>query len=295
MKLPIIPFSGAVLEAAGTIYEKTILRKKKVDYRSYNVFSFFSISLTVIILIILLGKIFPAVLGFHIAPEAFQAKNIIFLALVIIFSIAANLTLFYATKWEKITNIEPVRLLQPLFTILLAFVLFFSERHIGMNVIIAALIASLTLVISHIRRHHISMNKYSICALLASLFFAIELVISNEILKFYSPLTFYLIRCFFIFLVTFIIFKPDFKSENKSVWKSIIITGFIWVLYRLALYTGYINSGVIMTTLMLSLVTPIFIYLFSYIYLKERPSWRNIISAIVILACVAYAMISRGF
>jgi drug/metabolite transporter (DMT)-like permease len=290
-----IPFTGAVAEAAGTIYEKIILRKKKVDYRVYNVFSFFSITIIVVFAILLLGKFFPSIFGFKILQEAFQLKNIFIMSIVIIFSIAANLTLFYATKWEKITNLEPVRLLQPLFTIIFAFILFSSERQTGINIIFVSLVASLALVFSHIKKRHIQINKYAICALLASLFFAVELVISKKILLFYSPISFYLVRCFFIFLITFLIFKPDFRSENRKIWLSIVLTGTIWVLYRIALYSGYIHSGVIITTLMLSLVTPVFIYLFSYVILKEKPTWRNIISAIIILACVAYAIISNGF
>jgi len=295
MKLPIIPFTGAVAEAAGTIYEKIILRRKKVDYKDYNVFSFFSITIITTIAILILGKFIPSIFGFSISPEAFEWKNLGLMALVIIFSIAANLTLFYATKWEKLTTLEPIRLLQPLFTILLAFIFFASERQAGLNILGAAIIASLALVFSHIRKHHIQMNKYAICALLASLFFSLELILSKYILNLYSPLTFYLIRCFFIFLITFTIFRPNFKSENKKVWKTIILTGAIWVIYRLCLYSGYIHSGVIVTTLMLSLVTPIFIYLFSYVFLKERPSWRNILSATIILICVAYAIITNGF
>jgi drug/metabolite transporter (DMT)-like permease len=290
----LIPFTGAIAEAAGTIYEKTILRKKKVDYRDYNVFSFLSITILTIVAIFFLGKILPEFFAFKVSLEALELKNILLMVGVIIFSILANLTLFYATKWEKITEIEPIRLLQPLFTIVLAFLIFPSERQTGNNILIASLVASLALIFAHIRKHHLKINKYAIAALLASLFFAIELIISKAILIFYTPITFYLIRCFFIFLITLIIFRPNFKSENKKVWKSIIITGGIWVLYRILLYSGYVHAGVIVTTLLLSLVTPIFIYIFSYIYLKERPSKRNILAAIIILACVTYAIITNG-
>jgi uncharacterized membrane protein len=289
MKIPFIPFLGAIAEAAGTVYEKIILRKKKVDYTAYNVFSFLSITIITILVILILGTFLPSILSFKISPEALQLKNILLMLGVIVFSLAANLTLFYATKWEKITTIMPIKLLQPLFTILLAFIFFASEREAGMKILIASLIASLTLVFSHIKKHHFELNKYSISALLASLFFAIELVISKQILSLYSPITFYLVRCFFIFIISWIIFRPNFKSENKNVWKGIIITGAIWVLYRILLYYGFIHSGVIVTTLLLSLVTPIFIYIFSYFILHEKPSWRNIISAVIILACVIYA------
>lgn len=287
-----IPILGAITEGAGTVIEKRILRKKKVDYKFYNVASFFMISIIAGILILALGKVFPNLFGFFISNKAWTITNISVLIGVIIFSILANLFTFYALKWEKITELEPIRLMQPLFTILLAFFIFSSEQKTPTPILIAALIASLALILSHVKKHHFSLNKYSLSALFGSLCFAIELVLSNFILNLYSPITFYLIRCFLIFAITLPLFRTNPNTIDKKTWFQIIVVSMLWISYRILLYIGFEKIGVITTTLFLSLLAPLFIYLFSYTFLKEKLNWRNIIAAIVILACVIWAMLA---
>ena len=126
MKIALIPFTGAISEATGTILEKRILRKKKVDHRDYNVFGFFAILIVMVIAILVLQQFFPQLFSLKIQKEALELKNLIIMAFVIIFSILANLFIFYAMKWEKITELEPIRLMQPLFVILLAFFMYSS-------------------------------------------------------------------------------------------------------------------------------------------------------------------------
>jgi len=289
MKLLTIPFFGAFLEAAGTILEKKIL-KGKIDFKSYNVFGFLAIILLIIPCIFVLGYFFPLLFSIRIHPAALELKNILIMSLIVLLSILANLLIFYAMKWEKITEIEPIRLFQPLFVIVFAFILYSSERQTGTPIIIAAVIASLALIFSHVKKHHIKISKYSIAAFLGSLFFAAELAVSKEILNYYSPLSFYLVRCLFIFIITLFIFRPKFSSIPNKKWPYVFLVVFIWIFYRILLYFSYETKGVIITTL-LFILTPVFIYIFSYFYLKEKPNWRNIVASIIIVLCVAYAMI----
>lgn len=285
-----IPFLGALSEATGTIIEKKVLRKKRVDFRAYNTFSFLAIILMLIPLLFILNFIFPEKFPITINSEAFILKNIIILLGVIFFSILANLFVFYAMKWEKMTEIEPMRLMQPLFTIILAFIFYTGERQTQTQILIAALIASLTLILSHVHKYHFQLNKYAWSAIFGSLFFAIELVISKQILTYYPPLIFYLFRCLGVFLVSLFIFKSNAKKIEIKTWSMIYITGLIWIVYRLLLYTSFVKSGLIITTL-LFILTPVFIYILSYKYLNEKPNWRNIIASVIIVLCVAYAMI----
>jgi len=289
MKIFAIPFFGAFLEAAGTVLEKKILRGK-IDFKSYNVFGFLAIILLILPCIFILGHFFPTLFSLKIHSSALELKNILIMSLIILLSILANLFIFYAMKWEKITEIEPIRLFQPLFVIIFAFLLYSSERQTGTPIIIAAIIASLALIFSHVKRHHLKMSKYSIAAFLGSIFFAAELVISKEILNYYSPMSFYLIRCFFIFIITLLIFRPKFSSIPNKKWPYVFLVAFIWILYRILLYFSYETKGIIITTL-LFILAPVFIYIFSYSYLKEKPNWRNILAAIIIIVCVVYAMI----
>lgn len=280
-----IPIIGAFLEGVGIILEKKVLRKHKVTYKSYTVYSFLALVLVMI----------PLTFFFwNIEPQAYELKNISIFLLVILASILANLLIFYSLKREDVSEIEPIRLMQPLFTILLAFIFsfFFSvysaERKF--SILGLALIASISLIASHIKRYHLVYNKYIIAALIGSFLFALELVASKLILSYYSSLTFYFLRCLSVFMITGIIFHKKITSIQNKTKILILITGAIWVAYRLILYYGYLVYGVIFTTILL-ILAPVFIYLFASIFLKEKITLRNIIASVIIVACVVVAIV----
>jgi len=278
-----IPILGALALAAGTILERTILKIKKVDIKFYQTASFFAIVLATI----------PFIYFFwRIDSGAFGLKNILIFVGIVLFSIIANLFVFYSLKWEKVTNLEPARILEPLFVVLLAllFSLFFDKFERNFNMIIPAVIASLALVFPHIKKHHLKFNKYFIAAILGSFFFALELVLSNLILQFYSLITFYFLRCASIFLVSLIIFRPKLKPlKDKKIPVLIFTTAAVWVAYRMAVYFGYSKYGVTFTTLVIML-SPVFIYFIANRFLKEKLNWKNIVSSLIIIACVIYAI-----
>jgi len=273
-----IPFAGALSEATGVVLEKKVLRKKYINFKNYSVASFLAIVIAMLPLIYFFWRI---------SPEAGELKNILIFAFVIASSVIANILIFYSLKKEQITEIEPIRLFQPLFVILIALVLYPSERIA--HVIVPALIASSALVFSHLKRHHFQFNKHLMAAFFGSLFFAIELAASKSILLFYSEITFYFLRCLSVLIIVYLIFRPSFKGMNNKSKVLIFITGAIWVFYRLILYYGYLKYGVILTTL-LFILAPVFIYLFAGVFLKEKLSWKNILATIVIIICVAYAI-----
>jgi len=264
--------------------ERIVLRKKKVGVELYQTASFLAIIISLLPLVYFFWKL---------DSGAFESKNIVLFLLVIFFSTIANLLVFYSLKWEKVGNLEPARVLEPLFVILLAIVFsFFAENLFERNfkIIIPALIASLALIFSHIKKHHLKFSPYFIAAIFGSFFFALELVFSRLILDFYSPVTFYFLRSSSIFLLSFLIFRPDFKKLDSKVRWQIFLTGFIWMIYRIVVYYGYLNVGVIFTTLLLML-GPIFIYALAYFILKEKIRWQNFAAAVIIVSSVAYALI----
>ena len=276
-----LPFLGALAEATGMTFQKLILRVKKVNYKNYIVYEFLAIVLVMLPLIYFF---------WNVSPQAYELKNILIFIAVLALSITANLFIFYAFKRETLAEIEPIRLMQPLFTILLAVILYPSERQL--TIVGLALIASISLAASHIKKQHFVYDKYMIAALLGSLFFALELVISRAILDFYNPFTFYFLRCFFIFLITLTIFRPknNFKNKTKTL---MLLVGAIWVINRLIIYWGFLALGVVFTT-MLFIIAPIFIYIFARIFLKEKINKRQIISSIIIVGCVVASLILEG-
>ncbi|MEK6917690.1 MAG: EamA family transporter [Nanoarchaeota archaeon] len=278
---------GAMAGATATMLDKLVLRVRKIDFKLYQSASFLGIVVVMAPLILFFWKT---------NPGAFELKNILIFLVVIIASVLANAFAFYSLKWEKITNLEPARLLEPFFTILLAilFSFIFGQALYERNakIVIPALIAAGALVFSHLRKHHLEFNRYFIFAILGALFFAFELALSRLILNYYSPLTFYFIRCLMIFIFSIIIFRPNFKKiKTKRVKFEILASSAIWVIFRVLLYYGYLKLGVILTTLLVML-SPIFIYLFAWKFLKEKIDWRNIVAAIIIIASILYALLA---
>jgi len=280
------PILGAIALATGIVVQRTILKKRKINIKLFQSAEFLAITLALLPFIYFFWKL---------DAQAFELTNIFIFSLVIIFSITANLFTYYSMKWEKVSNLEPAKILEPLFVILLAIIFSYlvSETLFERNlkIIIPALIAGATLIFSHIKKHHLDFNKYFIAAVLGSFFFALELIITRLILDFYSPTTFYFLRCSTIFLISFLAFKPDFNKLNKKVKLEIFALGFIWAFYRVIIYYGFLKLGVIFTTLMLML-GPIFVYLFAWKFLKEKINWKNIVASIIIIGCVLYAILS---
>ena len=278
-----LPVLGAIALAGGTILERVVLRMKKVGVELYQTASFLAIVISMLPLLYFFWRL---------DSGAMEPKNIVIFFLVVFFSTIANLLVFYSLKWEKVGNLEPARVLEPLFVILLAIIFsFFAENLYERNlkVIIPALIASLALIFTHIRKHHLQFSPYFIAAIIGSFFFALELVISRLILDFYSPVTFYFLRSSSILLLSLLIFRPDFKKIDTKVRWQIFLTGIVWVVYRIVVYHGYLNVGVIFTTLLLMLGS-IFIYAMAYFILKEKISWQNFAASIVVISSVIYAV-----
>ncbi|MDD5012442.1 MAG: DMT family transporter [Candidatus Nanoarchaeia archaeon] len=279
-----IPVLGALALGGGTVLEKSILKKKKIGIKLYQTASFLAITLATLPFLYFFWKL---------DAGAFELKNILIFLGVIASSITANLFVFYSLKWEKVTNLEPARILEPLFTILLAVVFSFFTQGLyeqNLEIIIPAIIASVALIFPHIKKHHLQINKYIIAAILGSFFFALELILSRLILDFYSPMTFYFFRCISIFIISLVVFRPNFKTLDKKISLMIFITGAVWVIYRVALYFGYLSLGVVSTTLVIML-GPIFVYLLAWIFLKEKLNWKNVVSAVIIAGCVLYAIL----
>jgi drug/metabolite transporter (DMT)-like permease len=279
-----IPFIGALSFAIIALMEKLVLRTRKINVKIIHVYGFFS---SIIVML-------PIIYFFwEVNQEALEIKNLLIFLSIILISIVANLLAFYSLKREKLMNIEPARMLEPLFVILLVvfFSFFFSLYEKELHFIIPALIASLALIFSHFKKNHLHFNKYFLAAIGGSFLFATELVLSRFILEFYNPISFYFLRCTFIFLISFLIFRPTLKQTPWKIKKEIFLIGFFWVIYRLAVYYGYINVGVVTTTLIL-LLAPVLIYFFAWKFLKEKTTWKNIISAIIILGCVVYVVVN---
>ena len=279
------PIIGSIALASSAIVERITLKRKEVTIKFYETYIFLGIVLVML----------PFLAFFwNVELNALELKNILVLLLVVLFSIVANYFLFSSMKRGKLEKIEPAKLTQPIliviFTLLLSFIFGSNIYERNYSVVIPALIAGSALIFSHIRSHHLKFSKPFRFALIASVFFALELVLSNLILENYSSFSFYFIRSFLIFFFSWLIFRPKLKhSVERKVYFQVLAAAAILVVYRVAIYSGYSSIGIIPTTLGIMLA-PIFVYLFSWLILKEKIHWRNVLASIVILACVLYTV-----
>jgi drug/metabolite transporter (DMT)-like permease len=282
-----LPVAGAFFEAIRIILEKKILIRDRINFKNFTVYLFLSVILIMLPFIYLFWKV---------QPQALSSPNIAIFIIIVFASILANMLMFYSLKREKVTEIEPVRLMQPLFVIFIAYLFsFFFEPYAAeknISILFLAIIASISLIASHIKKHHFVFNKCLILALIASFLFALELVMTRAILDYYNPLTFYFIRGVFIFLITWIAFQPHIEGIKSRTRLMIFITGAIWVLYRIIIYYGYLSQGIIFTTTIL-ILAPIFIFIFAVTFLKEKVTIRHIVSSIIIIICVIAAIIIK--
>ncbi len=280
-----IPILGALLEATGMLIEKKVIKKKNMNYKNYTVYGF----------LVICAVMIPFLFFFwSVKQEALQLQNILIFIAIIITALIANLLIFYSLKRESLCEFEPIRLTQPLFTILLAFFLSFFipiySNEKNPIIMVLAIVASITLIAAHIKKNHLAFDKYIIAAIVGSFLFSVELVLSKMILPFYSSWSFYFIRCLFILIIAWIIFHPSFKKIDRQTHYLTWIVSLIWVVYRVILYWGYESLGIIFTTILL-ILTPIFIFIFARIFLKEKINKRQLISAVIIILCV----IAAGF
>ncbi|MFA5382951.1 MAG: EamA family transporter, partial [Candidatus Micrarchaeia archaeon] len=235
------PILGALALAGGTIFERKLLKKKSMDIKKYNVLEFLGIVIVMLPILYFFWKL---------DSQALELKNILIFIGVVITSIIANIFTFYSMKGEKVSNLEPAKMLEPLFTILLAVIFSFFIQGIyerNLHVLIPALIAGLALILTHVKKENLNLNKYFLAAIVGSFFFALELVISMLILELYSPVTFYFLRCLAVLLLSYIMFRPKISNLNNKLKLNIISIGAIWVIYRVVTYYGYIKIGIIST------------------------------------------------
>lgn len=280
-----LPFIGAIALGVGTIFEKLELMKENITSKWYTVAHFLFIMIVAL----------PFLYFFWDVKEgAFSYINLFIFFLIIISTLLANLTLFYAFKRGKLNNLEPARAVEPFFVIILAliFSFFFGEELFERNtrIFVPALIAGGALVFAHVKEHHLVFNKPFIATIAASFFFSLDLILSRLILDFYNPITFYFIRVSALFVFSFLLFKPKFSDIDKNSFYNLLGAGICWFGYRVTVYYGYLELGVVFTTLLIML-GPMIVFILAHFILKEKMDWKNIVAAIIITGCIVYTIL----
>lgn len=271
------PFIAAFSQAAGIIVDKIILTRRRMELHVYIPVLFLFLFLLTGLLMPFLGKI---------SLEIFKPYYLIIFLAMIVCALIWNVFYYKGAQEEKVHEFELIIMFQPLLTILLAAILI--EKNTNIHMLIAAIIASVALILSHIRKNHFEISAAGWGLVLAVVFMSIEIILQKILLEVLSPVALYFIRTGIIFVFFFAYYRPRIRQVANNNALLILATSSLGVVQMVTKFYGFEQFGVIYTSLIL-ILSPILVYIISTIVLHERLKTRTIISALVILGCVVYA------
>lgn len=277
----IYPFIAVVFDALTLITTKKVFNLfKTLNHRTFAWWIF----------------VWIIIVGLLVSPWLVQINSLalsphfLWLLLALAF-LAANYNLLYyfGLRYEKIAEIEPFFLFNPLVTILIAGLFYTDERF--WQIYVAATIAGILLAWSHIKEHHLRLSRPLLAILGFSLLVGLEAVVIKQLLLAYSPVALYLIRAIVTVLFLWIIEKGKIPmiSVKQAVYFLAIAVGA--VITASLIYFSYQLQGISSTVFVL-ILSPVLVYILSIIILKERLKWKNIVTSLVIVALVIWVTIS---
>jgi len=276
------PFLVVVFDVITLITTKILFtRFKRLTYRSFAWWLF--------IWIIIVALIFSPWF-FHVDIRALQHQYVWWLVALAALAANYNLLYYYSLEYEKISEAEPFLLLNPLVAIVVASLFYPAER--SWHIYVAAVLAGAVLCWSHMRRHRMKLDNHLWALVGFSLLYGLEAVVIKHLLAVYSPLALYLIRGVFVAIFLGILEKGKIQKISLKEVPYFLLVGLGAVAASVALYLAYQTVGISLTIFVLFL-SPILVYLFSVLYLREKLKWKNLISSAVIVALVIWVIMAR--
>lgn len=274
---------SAIATAGGLIVDKITLSRRNVPLPVFIPVLF--------VFLFVFTAVFTPLFGFVDWNTALLPNNLFLMLLMIIIAIAYNVLYYQSIQRDSINKHEVIIMTGPLVTILLAAVFFQEEFNLG--VFILAVIASLAMLFARTEKHHLKFDKVAYNLFLAVILTSVESIIIRELLRSYSPVSLYAIRTMFLAAFFYLYYHPKAKEVQRSPLWLIGLSGGIGVAQMVAKFYAFDQLGVIFTTLV-STLAPIIVFLGSWEILHERIRPRVIAASIVILICVAVAVVITG-
>lgn len=270
---------SAVSNAFELVVDKTILTKERVTLRVFLPILFILLFLFTLVLVPWLG---------HVDWQVVFLTNTMFLTfLMVVLAIAWNVLLYQSIQREKVHQHEMVMMLTPLVTIVLAAI--FYPEELNTKVLILALLASVTLFFAKGQKEHFFIDRNSYNTLLGVILMSAETMIVRELLFSYTPVALYAIRTAFLALFFAFYYRPRYGGVSKKHWSLISVSAFVGVVQMIAKYYAFSEFGIVLTTL-ITILSPIIVFFFSWEVLHERIKPRMVIASLIILACVVLGM-----
>lgn len=271
----------SVLASAGNILlDKFALSTRKIAIKEHMPLAFGFLFLATALTLPWLGGV-DAVL-------ATDRMYMFYLVLMVVLAIMWNIFYYQGLQKERMVEFQMIMLTLPLTTVLMASIFFPEEFR--WPVFAASIVGGVTLLLSHLRKHHFEFDKYSMHLLLAVFLIAMESMVINELLQVFSPALLYTIRTGILAVFFTIYYQPKIHSIPNFDYQVIIGSSLLGAFHMVTKFYGYQQLGITYTTLALLLVPVIVTWLDAKIN-KQPIRRRTVIAFVVILACVVYATV----
>ena len=272
-------FIAALMQAGNVVIDKVILTRRQV---AVHVF----VPILFLFLFLLTAVLYPF-LG-HMSPAVFEVKNLVLFGLMILFALVWNFFYYRGIQSEKVQEFEIFLMFQPLITILMAGVFLRSELNI--HVFLAALVASIFLILAQMNSAHIELKRGAICMITAVVFMSAELITIRVLLNYFSPVALYAVRTGVISLFFYIYYHPKMLRVSSVNIGWIFLAAFFGISQMILKFYGFERYGVVYTSLVL-IIAPLLVYFASIVFFHEKWKARTFVSALVILGCIVYATV----
>lgn len=263
----------------GAVVNKNIFSKDRTNPIVFTTWLFLFLFLCSVIFVPFVGKID--------ATQVFEPKNIIYLLIVIILAYCWNNLYYRSLSSETLAEVQLMNVFQPILVLTFTLLIFKDERNY--QIIFATIVSCLALVLSHMGRWKIKIDRDTKLLFLAIFLAALEVIFIKQLLKVYSPVMLYCLRTGLV-TILFIVFNRQnlAKIGNKTFLKTFFVSifGFSAMVFS---YIAYDTIGVAETTLV-ALLYPVITTLISVKILGERIKKRKIIAMIVIILCIIYTL-----
>ena len=263
--------------AGGVVADKITLSKYRVPLLRFIPLLFIWLAVITAIFVPVWGKI-----NYH---SLIQTRYILIFLLLIIVACLWNVFYYRGIQKEEVHEFELIMMLGPLFTIIFAEIFLPDERSVPS--LIAGLIASLALIATRFRRHHLKISITAWQTMLAMILMSFESILIKEMLNIMSPVTLYFIRTAVIAIVFLILYRPKLFSMSREAYALVILSAIFGVVQMVLKFYGFTSLGVVETTMILVL-GPFLVYFFSAYYFKEKLYKRDIFAAAVVVGCILY-------
>ncbi|MFA6514138.1 MAG: EamA family transporter [Patescibacteria group bacterium] len=266
-----ISIISAFFAAIANIMARTILKDLKAkDILAIN---FFTMGAVLLILSPFFYKFTPSPL------------NLGLLVLIALIDTVANYFYFQTFEKTSASIASPLLSLAPGFTFLFGWLLL--SEPVNLRTILLCLIILILVILFSVSLSDFRQFKKNTLwpALLSSLLFGLSAIPSKFLLDSAQAVnapTLYMFRACFIALFSVLFFKFTIQNISIKQYRTIFFRGLFviaqWILLYWALSKG--SAGV---TLTLGNITPIFVFILSIIFLKEKPTLKKLLAAGLVL------------